>query len=160
MRFELTVMALDPSLKVIAPWREWDITSREDALEYAQAHDIPVTSSLKSIYSRDRNLWHISHEGGILEETFNQPDEDMFQLTVSPEEAPDHAEIIEIEFEQGCAVKLNGESLSPLAMIQALNALGGKHGVGRIDMVENRLVGMKSRGVYETPGGTILDGCA
>jgi len=156
VRFELTVMALDPSLKVIAPWREWDITSREDALEYAAAHDIPVSSSLKSIYSRDRNLWHISHEGGILEDTWTEPAKDMFQLTVSPEDAPDEPEIIEIEFEQGKAKKLNGVAHSPVEMIRVLNKLGGKHGVGRVDMVENRLVGMKSRGVYETPGGTIL----
>ncbi len=156
VRFELTVMALDPSLKVIAPWREWDITSREDALDYAAAHDIPVSSSLKSIYSRDRNLWHLSHEGGILEDTWNEPDEEMFQMTVSPEEAPDQSEYIELEFEEGYPIKLNGISLSPADMIRELNLIGGKHGIGRVDMIENRLVGMKSHGVYETPGGTIL----
>lgn len=156
VRFELTVMALDPSLKVIAPWREWDITSREDALAYAAAHDIPVSSSLKSIYSRDRNLWHLSHEGGILEDTWNEADEAMYQLSVSPEEAPDQPEYIEIEFAQGFPVKLNGKAINPAEMVKELNLLGGKHGIGRVDMVENRLVGMKSRGVYETPGGTIL----
>jgi argininosuccinate synthase len=156
VRFELTVMALDPSLKVIAPWREWDICSREDALDYAAAHNIPVSSSLKSIYSRDRNLWHLSHEGGNLEDTWNEPLEDMFQLSVSPEQAPDEPEVIEIEFIQGYPIKLNGIALTPANFVKELNQLGGKHGIGRADMVENRLVGMKSRGVYETPGGTIL----
>ncbi|NPV40794.1 MAG: argininosuccinate synthase [Anaerolineae bacterium] len=156
VRFELTVMALDPSLRVIAPWREWDITSREDALAYAEAHNIPVSSSLKSIYSRDRNLWHLSHEGGILEDTWNEADEGMFQLSVSPEEAPDQPEYLELGFEDGFPVKLNGNSISPANLIKELNQIGGKHGIGRVDMVENRLVGMKSRGVYETPGGTIL----
>ncbi len=156
VRFELTVMALDPGLKVIAPWREWEITSREDALVYAAAHNIPVSSSLKSIYSRDRNLWHLSHEGGILEDTWNEADEAMFQLSVSPEEAPDQPEYIELGFENGFPVKLNGALVSPANLIKELNQIGGKHGIGRVDMVENRLVGMKSRGVYETPGGTIL----
>ena len=156
VRFELTVMALDPSLKVIAPWREWDICSREDALKYAADHDIPVSSSLKSIFSRDRNLWHMSHEGGNLEDTWSQANESMFTLTVSPEEAPDEPEFVEIEFDQGYPIKLNGDTFSPADLIKELNQLGGKHGIGRADMVENRLVGMKSRGVYETPGGTIL----
>ena len=156
VRFELTVMALDPSLKVIAPWREWDITSREDALDYAAEHNIPVSSSLKSIYSRDRNLWHLSHEGGDLEDTWNEPQEEMFQLSVSPESAPDEPTYIELEFEEGYPIKLNGAALSPANMINELNQIGGKNGIGRMDMVENRLVGMKSRGVYETPGGTIL----
>lgn len=156
VRFELTVMALDPGLKVIAPWREWDITSREDALKYAAAHNIPVSSSLKSIYSRDCNLWHLSHEGGDLENTWNEPQEEMFQLTVSPETAPDEPTYIELEFEEGYPVKLNGAALSPAKMIKELNQIGGKNGIGRVDMVENRLVGMKSRGVYETPGGSIL----
>lgn len=156
VRFELTVMALDPSLRVIAPWREWDITSREDALAYAEAHNIPVSSSLKSIYSRDRNLWHLSHEGGILEDTWNEADEGMFQLSVSPEEAPDQPEYLELGFENGFPVKLNGDPISPANLVKELNQIGGKHGIGRVDMVENRLVGMKSRGVYETPGGTIL----
>jgi argininosuccinate synthase len=156
VRFELTTMALDPRLKVIAPWREWDITSREELLAYASAHKIPVSSSLKSIYSRDRNLWHISHEGGLLEDTWVEPDEDMFTLSVSPERAPDKPEYVELAFEQGIPVKLNGKALSPATLISTLNEIGGRNAVGRIDIVENRLVGMKSHGVYETPGGTIL----
>ncbi len=156
VRFELTAMALDPRLKVIAPWREWDIRSREDALAYAAAHNIPVSSTLKSIYSRDRNLWHLSHEGGILEDPWHEPEEAMFQMSVSPEAAPDQPEAIELEFTCGNPVKLNGEALSPANMVKALNEIGGKHGIGRVDLVENRLVGMKSHGVYETPGGTIL----
>lgn len=156
VRFELTVMALDPSLKVIAPWREWDIVSREDALKYAADHNIPVSSSLKSIYSRDRNLWHMSHEGGNLEDTWNEALESMYTLTVSPEKAPDQPEFLELQFVEGNPVKLNGIDLAPANLIKELNKMGGKHGVGRADMVENRLVGMKSRGVYETPGGTIL----
>ncbi len=156
VRFELTAMALDPRIKVIAPWREWDIRSREDALEYARVRNIPVSSSLKSIYSRDRNLWHLSHEGGVLEDPWNEPEESMFMMSVSPENAPDQAEEITLDFECGYPVALNGEALSPAALIAALNGIGGKHGIGRVDMVENRLVGMKSHGVYETPGGTIL----
>ena len=156
VRFELTVMALDPRIKVIAPWREWDITSREDALAYAAEHNIPVSSSLKSIYSRDRNLWHLSHEGGLLEDPWAEPDEAMFQMSVSPENAPNISETIELEFVKGTPIKLNGATLTPAAMVHALNEIGGKHGIGRADMVENRLVGMKSRGVYETPGGTVL----
>ena len=156
VRFELTFTALDPRLKIIAPWREWDIRSREDALAYAAAHNVPVTASLKSIYSRDRNLWHLSHEGGLLEDPWNEPDEGMFQLTTAPEDAPDQPQTIEISFKQGYPVKLDGEKLSPAEMVQTLNVIGGKHGIGRADMVENRLVGMKSHGVYETPGGTIL----
>jgi len=141
---------------VIAPWREWEIRSREDALEYAAARGIPVPNTLKSIYSRDRNLWHISHEGGPLEEPWLEPEEDMFQLTASPESAPDQPEYIEIEFESGTPIKLNGEALSPYQLIHQLNIIGGVHGIGRADLVESRLVGMKSHGVYETPGGTIL----
>jgi len=156
VRFELTYTALDPRLKVIAPWREWEIRSREDAIAYARAHDIMVTASEKSIYSRDRNLWHLSHEGGPLEDPWKAPDESMYQLSISPEEAPDQAEIVEIEFESGIPVSVNGERLSPAALVTKLNRLGGKHGIGRADMVESRLVGMKSHGVYETPGGTIL----
>jgi argininosuccinate synthase len=156
VRFELTYTALDPRLKVIAPWREWEIRSREDAIAYARAHDIMVTASEKSIYSRDRNLWHLSHEGGPLEDPWKAPDESMFQLSISPEEAPDQAEIVEIEFVSGIPVSVNGERLSPAALVTKLNRLGGKHGIGRADMVESRLVGMKSHGVYETPGGTIL----
>jgi argininosuccinate synthase len=149
-------MAVGPNLKVIAPWREWSITSREDALEYAAAHNIPVTSTIKSLYSRDANLWHLSHEGGILENPWAEPEEAMYQMSNSPENAPDQPQEIEIGFETGYAVSLNGEKLSPAVMIKTLNQIGGLHGIGRVDLVENRLVGMKSRGVYETPGGTIL----
>lgn len=156
VRFELTYKALNPTLKVIAPWREWDIRSREDALAYATEFNVPVTATERSIYSRDRNLWHLSHEGGILEDPAAEPEESMFQWTVAPEQAPDEPEVIEITFEAGIPVAVNGAQLSPAALMEKLNALGAKHGVGRIDLVENRLVGMKSRGVYETPGGTIL----
>lgn len=156
VRFELTAMALDPRIKVIAPWREWDIRSREDALAYAQAHNIPVSSTLKSIYSRDRNLWHLSHEGGLLEDPWNEPEEAMYQMSLSPENAPDFPEWIELDFIQGIPTQLNGQPLAPHELIAALNEIGGKHGIGRVDLVENRLVGMKSHGVYETPGGSIL----
>jgi argininosuccinate synthase len=156
VRFELTYAALDPRLKVVAPWREWTIRSREDAIAYARAHNVPITQTEKSIYSRDRNLWHISHEGGLLEDPWLEPDEAMYQLSVSPEAAPDLPETIEITFETGVPVAVNGQPLSPAAIVTRLNELGGKHGIGRTDMVEGRLVGMKSHGVYETPGGTIL----
>ncbi len=156
VRFELTYMALDPRLKVIAPWREWEIRSRQDAITYAREHQVPVTATEKSIYSRDRNLWHLSHEGGPLEETWVEPDESMFLMTASPENAPDRPQYIEIDFESGTPVAVDGEQLSPANLIARLNALGSAHGIGRADMVESRLVGMKSHGVYETPGGTIL----
>ncbi len=156
VRFELTFKALNPKLTVVAPWREWSIRSREDALEYAAAHSVPVVQSRRSIYSRDRNIWHLSHEGGCLENPWAAPEEDMFVLTVSPEEAPDEPAYIEIDFRQGVPVRLDGVSMGPVELVTALNRLGGAHGIGRVDMVENRLVGMKSRGVYETPGGTIL----
>jgi argininosuccinate synthase len=156
VRFELTFMAVGPNLKVIAPWREWSITSREDALDYAAAHNIPVTSTIKSIYSRDANLWHLSHEGGILENPWAEPEEEMYQMSNSPENAPDQAQMVEIEFVKGYPVALDGKKLSPMNIIKALNQIGGLHGIGRVDLVENRLVGMKSHGVYETPGGTIL----
>ncbi|MFQ5401193.1 MAG: argininosuccinate synthase [Anaerolineae bacterium] len=156
VRFELTFKALNPTLKVIAPWREWHIRSREDALAYAKEHNVPVKHTIKSIYSRDNNLWHISHEGGILEDPANEPEEEMYQWTVSPENAPDTPEVVEITFEKGVPVAVNGVQMPPAALIEKLNAVGAKHGVGRIDLVENRLVGMKSRGVYETPGGTLL----
>jgi len=156
VRFELSAKALNPRLRVIAPWREWEIRSREDALEYAAAHSIPVSQSKKSIYSRDRNLWHISHEGGSLEDPWLEPSEDMFVLSVSPEQAPDEPEYVEIDFREGIPVRINGVSTGPVELLTALNKLGGKHGIGRADMVENRLVGIKSHGVYETPGGTIL----
>ncbi len=156
VRFELTVMALDPRLKIIAPWREWDIRSREDAIAYAAKHNVPVTATIKSIYSRDSNLWHLSHEGGLLEDPWNEPEEAMYQMSTSPENAPDEAEYIEIEFETGNPISVNGEKLSPAKIVERLNTIGGVHGIGRADLVENRLVGMKSHGVYETPGGTIL----
>lgn len=156
VRFELTTMALDPRLKTIAPWREWDIRSREDAIAYANARNIPVTATKKSIYSRDANLWHISHEGGLLEDPWNEPEEPMFQISASPENAPDEPGYVQIDFESGTPVAVNGEKMSPAALITYLNTIGGTHGIGRVDLVENRLVGMKSHGVYETPGGTIL----
>jgi argininosuccinate synthase len=156
VRFELTVKALNPFLKVIAPWREWEIRSREDALAYARAHNIPVAATEKSIYSRDRNLWHISHEGGMLEDPWVEPEEEMFKITVAPEAAPDEPLYIVIDFEQGVPVALDGQPMGPVELLTRLNELGGAHGVGRVDLVENRLVGIKSRGVYETPGGTIL----
>ena len=156
VRFELTFKALNPALHVIAPWREWEIRSREDALAYARTHNVPVDATEKQIYSRDRNLWHLSHEGGPLENPADAPQEDMYQWTVAPEKAPDLPEQVEIEFEAGAPVRVNGKQLMPAAVIEMLNGLGAQHGVGRVDMVENRLIGMKSRGVYETPGGTIL----
>ncbi|MBN1536835.1 MAG: argininosuccinate synthase [Anaerolineales bacterium] len=156
VRFELTVMALDPRLKIIAPWREWDIRSREDAIEYAKSHNIPVNVTVKSIYSRDSNMWHLSHEGGILENPWNEPDESMHQISVSPENAPDQPTYVEIEFETGTPVAVDGKKMSPANIVYYLNKVGGANGIGRADLVENRLVGMKSRGVYETPGGTIL----
>ncbi len=156
VRFELTYKALNPTLQVIAPWREWEIRSREDAIAYAKKHNVPITHTEKSIYSRDANLWHISHEGGILENPVNEPEESMYQFSVSPENAPDKAEYVKIDFEKGIPVAINDLQLPPATLIETLNTLGAKHGVGRIDLVENRLVGMKSHGIYETPGGTIL----
>ena len=156
VRFELTFKAMQPSLKIIAPWREWTLKSREDEIDYAEAHGIPVPVTKAKPYSMDRNIWHCSYEGGILEDPWREPLEDMFLMTVAPEKAPDRAEYVEIEFARGCPVAVNGRALDPLALLTYLNELGGKHGVGRADLVENRLVGMKSRGVYETPGGTIL----
>jgi len=156
VRFELAVKALNPSLHVIAPWREWHIRSREDALAYVRAHHVPVAATEKSIYSRDRNIWHLSHEGGVLENPWVEPEEDMFCLTVAPEAAPDEPLYVTIDFEQGVPVAVDGVTMGPVELLTYLNELGGAHGVGRADLVENRLVGMKSRGVYETPGGTIL----
>ncbi|MGB5059003.1 MAG: argininosuccinate synthase, partial [Candidatus Promineifilaceae bacterium] len=156
VRFELTFKALNPTLKVIAPWREWEIRSREDALAYAKKHNVPVVHTEKSIYSRDANLWHISHEGGILEDPSLEPEKAMFLFTVDPEDAPNEAEVVKIDFEQGLPTAVNDVQLPPAAIIEKLNQLGATHGVGRVDLVENRLVGMKSHGVYETPGGTIL----
>ena len=158
VRFELTYYALEPGVRVIAPWRDpkWELTSRTKMIEFANKHGIPVPVTAEKPYSMDRNLLHISFEGGVLEDPWNAPYEDMFQLTVSPEKAPDRSEDIEIEYEEGNPVAVDGKRLSPAALLETLNALGGKHGIGRVDLVENRYVGMKSRGVYETPGGTIL----
>jgi len=156
VRFELAYQALAPGLEVIAPWRDWDIRSREDALDYAAAHGIPVTASRAKIYSRDRNLWHISHEGGALESPGNAPPDDVWMLTRDPRQAPDAPLELTVGFTAGVPVALNGEPLPAEALLRRLNELGGQHGVGRVDICENRLVGMKSRGVYETPGGTIL----
>jgi argininosuccinate synthase len=156
VRFELTYKALAPELEVIAPWREWDIVSREDAIDYANERQIPITASREKIYSHDRNIWHLSHEGGILEDPANEPEESMFELTVSPEHAPDDAQYLEIKFEKGTPISVNGGHLDPVPLLETLNEVGGRHGIGRVDLVENRLVGMKSRGVYETPGGTLL----
>jgi argininosuccinate synthase len=156
VRFELTYAAFAPDLPVIAPWREWDIKSREDALEYAEKHNVPVTASREKIYSRDRNIWHISHEGGVLEDPAQAPPADLFMLTTSPELAPNEPEEVSIGFNEGTPVAVNGIFLDPVAILTTLNKIAGRHGVGRIDLVEDRLVGMKSRGVYETPGGTLL----
>jgi argininosuccinate synthase len=156
VRFELGYASFAPGMKIIAPWREWDIRSREDALAYAAARGITVAATKEKIYSRDRNLWHISHEGGPLEDPANEPHENMYMLTNSPENAPDRAQYVEIGFESGYPVTVDGEALSPVAMVEMLNEIGGRHGIGRADIVEDRLVGMKSRGVYETPGGTLL----
>jgi len=157
VRFELAAYALEPGIKVIAPWREWDLNSRGKLIEYAEKHQIPIPKDKRgeAPYSMDANLLHISYEGKALEDPWTEPDEDMFRMTVSPEAAPDTPEYIEIEFEQGDPVAVNGKKLSPAALLAKLNELGGKHGIGRLDLVENRYVGMKSRGIYETPGGTI-----
>ncbi len=156
VRFELGVMALNPRLKVIAPWREWDIRSRDDALAYATAHGVPVTATGKSKYSRDRNIWHLSHEGHILENPWLEPEEEMYQLTVAPEASPDSPLYVEIDFKSGIPVRVDGTAHGPVELVTMLNKIAGQYGVGRIDLVENRLVGIKSRGVYETPGGTML----
>jgi argininosuccinate synthase len=156
VRFELAYMALAPELAIIAPWREWDIASREDAIDYAAARGIPVSATKKDSYSRDRNLWHLSHEGGPLEEPGFEPEPSMFKLTVDPEKAPDTPERVTISFAAGLPVAVNGQRLAPVPLIRMLNEIAGRHGVGRVDIVENRLVGIKSRGVYETPGGTLL----
>lgn len=156
VRFELTVKALAPHLKIVAPWREWDIRSRDDAFDYAEKHGIPVPVTKAKPYSMDRNIWHLSFEGGILEDPASEPEKEMFILTVDPSDAPDTPEYVEIGFEQGIPVSINGKTLGPVELLTELNTIAGRHGVGRVDMVENRLVGMKSRGVYETPGGTLL----
>jgi argininosuccinate synthase len=156
VRFELTYAALGPQLRVIAPWREWDLNSRTALIEFARRHDIPVPVTAERPYSTDRNLFHISYEGGILEDPWSEPPDKMFQLTQSPESAPDVPVYVEIEFERGDPVAVDGRPRDPVELLTHLNRLGGEHGVGRVDLVENRYVGMKSRGVYETPGGTIL----
>lgn len=156
VRFELTIKALSPETKIIAPWRIWDIKSREDAVDFANAHNIPVPVTKKRPYSMDRNVLHLSHEGADLEDPANELLDDLYLICNRPEDAPDEPEYITLTFEKGNALKLNGEALTPLAMLEKLNELGAKHGIGILDIVENRLVGMKSRGVYETPGGTIL----
>jgi len=156
VRFEVTYSALNPSLTVIAPWRIWDFKSRSDLMAFAKKHDIPVPVTAEKPYSTDRNLMHISFEGGILEDPWREPDESMFLLSVSPEKAPDKPTYVEIDFQSGLPVALNGEQLSPASLLTRMNTLGGQNGIGRVDLVENRFVGMKSRGIYETPGGTIL----
>ena len=156
VRFELTFFALEPDIKIIAPWREWDFKGRLDLMEYAKQKNIPITTTAEKPYSSDRNILHISFEGGILEDPWSEPPEDMYQLTVSPEKAPDKPEYVEIDYESGDPVAVNGVRLAPTALLAELNDIGGRNGIGRVDMVENRYVGMKSRGVYETPGGTIL----
>ncbi|MBI3476568.1 MAG: argininosuccinate synthase [Acidobacteria bacterium] len=156
VRFEMAYQALAPELKVIAPWREWDLKSREDCLDYAEKRGISVTASREKIHSRDRNLWHLSHEGGELEDANNAPFENTWQLTKSPQEAPDREEKVEIGFEKGVPVSVNGMKLDPISLVELLNEIAGRNAVGRIDLVENRFVGIKSRGCYETPGGTLL----
>ncbi|HEX9628894.1 MAG TPA: argininosuccinate synthase [Pyrinomonadaceae bacterium] len=156
VRFELTYYALQPDIKVVAPWREWEFKGRSDLIAYAKEHHIPVTATQQKPYSTDRNLMHVSYEGGILEDPWAEPPEDIFQMTSSLEEAASEAEYIELSFEKGEPVAINAEKLGPVALLESLNKLGGTHGIGRVDLVENRFVGMKSRGVYETPGVTIL----
>lgn len=156
VRFELSIKALDPSLNVIAPWRIWNIRSREDAIDYAKKKGIPIPVTKEKPYSMDKNIWHLSHEGGDLENPWNQHDTDMYQMTTPPEECPDNPTYVELYFEKGIPKMIDGLTYSPVELIEKLNEIGGKNGIGIIDMVENRLVGMKSRGVYETPGGTIL----
>jgi len=156
VRFELAYHTLNPEITIVAPWREWDLNSRTALIDYAKAHGIPVPVTKAKPYSMDRNMFHISYEGGVLEDPWASPDEDMFMLSVSPENAPDKATVIEIQYEAGNPVAVNGEKMSPATLLERLNQYGGENGIGRIDIVENRFVGMKSRGIYETPGGTIL----
>jgi argininosuccinate synthase len=156
VRFELTYASFAPDLPVIAPWRMWDIRSREDAITYAAKHGIPVAATKEKIYSRDANIWHLSHEGGVLENPAAAPPSDLFMLTTAPENAPDVPEMVAIQFEQGTPVAVNGEPMDPVQLLTVLNQIGGRNGVGVIDLVEDRLVGMKSRGIYETPGGSLL----
>ena len=156
VRFELSYFAMDPHIKIIAPWREWNLNSRSDLMAFAKRHGIKVPTTREKPYSIDSNLLHVSFEGGRLEDPWTQPSDDMYTLTVSPQEAPDHSEVVEVTFDRGDPVAINGEAMSPAKLLETLNTLGGRHGIGRADIVENRFVGMKSRGVYETPGGTIL----
>jgi argininosuccinate synthase len=156
VRFELTYQALAPELKVIAPWREWALKSREDCLDYAEQHGIPVAASREKIHSRDRNLWHLSHEGGELEDAGNAPLATTWQMTRSPQEAPDKEEQVTIGFEKGTPVTVGGMKLDPVSLVELLNEIGARNAIGRVDLVENRFVGIKSRGCYETPGGTLL----
>jgi argininosuccinate synthase len=156
VRFEVTYATFAPHLKVIAPWREWNIRSREDALAYAATHGVPVDQSPRDMFSRDGNLWHLSHEGGNLEDPWDAPRKEMFKLTVDPEDAPDEPQVVTLGLERGVPVMLDGKRLGPVEMVETLNRIAGAHGVGRLDLVENRLVGIKSRGVYETPAGTVL----
>jgi len=156
VRFELSYLGIDPSLKIIAPWRIWDLNSRAKLEEFAKKRNIPVPTTKKNPYSSDENILHISFEGGLLEDPWNEPDEDMYRLSVSPENAPDKATYLEIDFEKGDPVAINGERMDPLPLFEALNKVAGANGIGRLDLLENRFVGMKSRGIYETPGGTLL----
>src|SRR5688572_9353810 len=155
VRFELTYKAFAPQLKIIAPWREWNIRSRPEAIAYAKARNIPITATTEKIYSHDANLWHLSHEGGILEDPGEEPPQDLFEMTLDPRLCPDGESEITIDFEEGTPVGLNGKKIPPVQLIDDLNEIGGTNGIGRVDLVENRVVGMKSRGVYETPGGTL-----
>ncbi len=156
VRFEHAYQALAPELKVIAPWREWNIVSREDAIDYAAAKQVPIVATREKIHSRDKNLWHLSHEGGELEDPANPPLDSTWQMTVSPQKAPDKPETVEIAFEAGTPVAVNGRAMDPVSLVAALNEIGGRNAIGRVDLVENRFVGIKSRGCYETPGGTLL----
>ncbi len=157
VRFEVGVASFDPTIKIIAPWREWDIVSREDAIDYAESKGIELSVTKEKIYSRDQNIWHISHEGGEIEGLGNEhKEEDFYMMTTAPKDAPDAEEYVEVEFYKGTPVGVNGEKLGPVELVSKLNEIGGRNGIGIIDIVENRLVGMKSRGIYETPGGTIL----
>ncbi len=156
VRFEATIKALSPAIKIIAPWRIWDLESREDCIAYAKSHKIPIDQTEEDIYSRDQNIWHISHEGGNLENPWNQHDDDILKMSVTSENAPDKPTYVEIDFEKGIPTAVDGEKLGPIELLTKLNKLAGSNGVGTIDIIENRLVGMKSRGVYETPGGTVL----
>ncbi len=156
VRFELAYQALAPELTIIAPWREWGISSRQEAMDYAKEHGIKVEATVERPYSRDKNIWHLSHEGGGLEDTWFEPPADLYQITTSPEEAPDRPTYVEVHFEKGAPVKLNNKSYRPVRLLEELNEIAGRNGIGRTDIIENRLVGIKSRGVYECPGGTVL----